>query len=172
MDEGWICHRSCDMNVFLLLYLDTDWPSPLFTMIVLGNMNMQPFFILLMLTKLSKHDDVIKWKHFPRYWPFVRGIRGSSVNSPHKGQWRRVLMFSLICVWINGRVNNREVGDLRRYCAHYDVIVMENFNTSSWLSRHIIHFRFDRCWLPVDAWYQDISGHDIDQVSPDQGHTY
>ena len=21
------------------------------------------------------HDDVIKWKHFPRYWPFVRGIR-------------------------------------------------------------------------------------------------
>ena len=23
------------------------------------------------------HDDVIKWKHFPRYWPFVRGIHGS-----------------------------------------------------------------------------------------------
>ena len=22
----------------------------------------------------SPHDDVIKWKHFPRYWPFVRGI--------------------------------------------------------------------------------------------------
>ena len=21
------------------------------------------------------HDDVIKWKHFPRYWPFARGIR-------------------------------------------------------------------------------------------------
>ena len=20
------------------------------------------------------HDDVIKWKHFPRYWPFVREI--------------------------------------------------------------------------------------------------
>ena len=20
------------------------------------------------------HDDVTKWKHFPRYWPFVRGI--------------------------------------------------------------------------------------------------
>ena len=20
------------------------------------------------------HDDVIKWKHFPRYWPFARGI--------------------------------------------------------------------------------------------------
>ena len=21
----------------------------------------------------QKHDDVIKWKNFPRYWPFVRG---------------------------------------------------------------------------------------------------
>ena len=28
------------------------------------------------------HDDVIKWKHIPRYWPFVRGIHRSSVNSP------------------------------------------------------------------------------------------
>ena len=43
------------------------------------------------------HDDVIKWKHFPRYWPFVRGIHRSPVNSPHKGQWRGALMFSLIC---------------------------------------------------------------------------
>ena len=52
------------------------------------------------------HDDVIKWKHFSRYWPFVRGIHRSPVNSPHKGQWRRALMFSLICIWINGWVNN------------------------------------------------------------------
>ena len=71
-----------------------------------------------------KHDDVIKWKHFPRYWPFVRGIHRSLVNSPHKGQWRGALMFSLICVWINDWINNREAGDLRRYRAHYDVIVM------------------------------------------------
>ena len=33
-------------------------------------------------------------------------------------------MFSLICVWINGWVNNGEAGDFRRYRAHYDVIVM------------------------------------------------
>ena len=70
------------------------------------------------------HDDVIKWKHFPRYWPFVRGIHRSPVNSPHKGQWRGALMFSLICVWINDWVNSREAGDLRRNRAHYDVIVM------------------------------------------------
>ena len=72
----------------------------------------------------TDHDDVIKWKHFPRYWPFVRGIHRSPVNSPHKGQRRGALIFSLICVWINGWVNNREAGDLRRYRAHYDVSVM------------------------------------------------
>ena len=27
------------------------------------------------------HDDVIKWKHFPRYWPFVRRIHRLPVNS-------------------------------------------------------------------------------------------
>ena len=70
------------------------------------------------------HDDVIKWKHFPRNWPFVRGIHRSPVNSPHKGQWRGALMFSLICVWINDWVNNREAGDLTRNQAHYGVIVM------------------------------------------------
>ena len=70
------------------------------------------------------HDDVIKWKHFPRYWPFVRGIHRSPVNFPHKGQWRGALMFSLICVCINGWVNNGEPGDLRPYRGHYDVTVM------------------------------------------------
>ena len=70
------------------------------------------------------HDDVIKWEHFPRYWPFVRGTHRSPVNSPHKGQWRGALMFSLICGWINGWVNNRKAGDLRRYRGHYDVNVM------------------------------------------------
>ena len=71
------------------------------------------------------HDDVIKWKHFPRYWPFVRGIHRSPVNSPHRGQWRGTLMFTLICARINGSVNNGEAGDLRRNRAHYDVIATQ-----------------------------------------------
>ena len=71
------------------------------------------------------HDDVIKWKHFPRYWPFVRGIHRSPVNPPHKGQWRGALLFTLICARINGWVNNCKAGDLKRNRAHYDVIVME-----------------------------------------------
>ena len=66
----------------------------------------------------------MKWKHFSRYWPFVRGIHRPPVNSPHKGQWRRALMLSLICAWINGWVNNGETGDLRHHHAHYDVVVM------------------------------------------------
>ena len=72
----------------------------------------------------ESHGDVIKWKHFARYWPVLRGIRRSPVNSPHKGQWRGALMFSLICVWINSCVNNCEAGDLRRHRARYDVSVM------------------------------------------------
>ena len=74
--------------------------------------------------KLSWHDDVIKWKHVPRYWPFVRGIHRSPVNSTHKGQWRGALMFSLICDWINDWVNTREAGDLNCYRAHCDVTGM------------------------------------------------
>ena len=80
---------------------------------------------------------------FPRYWPFVRGIHRSPVNSPHKGQWRRAMMFSLICAWINDWVNNRETGDLRRHRVHYDVIVMGQWshngclpNTSPWKRVH------------------------------------
>ena len=49
--------------------------------------------------KREGHDDVIKWKHFPRYWPFVRVIHRWPGNSPHKGQWRGALMFSLVCAW-------------------------------------------------------------------------
>ena len=49
------------------------------------------------------HDDVIKWKHFPSYWPFVRGIHRSPVNSPHKGQWRGALIFFYLR--LNKRLN-------------------------------------------------------------------
>ena len=75
-------------------------------------------------SRVMYHDDVIRWKHFPRYWPFVQGIHRSPVNSPHNGQWRRALIFSLICAWINGWVNNGEAGDLGCHCTHYNATVM------------------------------------------------
>ena len=85
------------------------------------------------------HDDVIKWRHFPRYWPCVRGIHRSTVNSSHKGQWRGTLMFTLICTRIIGWVNNREAGDLRRNRAHYDVIVMFLRRRGQWCLNSLIH---------------------------------
>ena len=91
------------------------------------------------------HDDIIKWKHFQRYWPFVRGIHRSPVNSPHKGQWHGALMFSLICSWTNGWVNNREASNLRHHLAHYDVtemivntIVVDDSARSQGISSHDI----------------------------------
>ena len=93
--------------------------------VILTNHNFLLSWVLVVL--MPWHDDVIKWKHFPRYWPFVRGIHRSPVNSPQKGQWRGALMFTLICARINGWVNNGEAGDLRRNRGHYDVIIMEWF---------------------------------------------
>ena len=72
----------------------------------------------------TSQDDVIRWNHFLRYWPSVRGIHRSPVNSPHKGQWSGALMLSLICAWINSWVNNGEASDMRCHRALYDVIVM------------------------------------------------
>ena len=73
----------------------------------------------------SSHDDVIKWKHVPRHFPFVRGIHRPPVDSLHRGQWRRALIFSLMCAWTNGRASNRDTGDFRRHRAHYGVSVMQ-----------------------------------------------
>ena len=73
---------------------------------------------------VSSHDDVIKWKHFLRYWPFTRGIHRSPVNSPHKGQWRGALTVSLIWAWTNGWANHRDAGDLKSHRAHYNVTVI------------------------------------------------
>ena len=94
-----------------------------------------------------QYDDVIKWKHFQRYWPFVRGIPRSPVNSPHKGQWRGALMFSLICTWMNDWVNNRKAGDLKHHRAHYDVMVMNMLPFIWWIWRNVssnlyIHYYF------------------------------
>ena len=72
---------------------------------------------------------------------FVREIHRSPVNSSHKGQWRWALIFSLICAWINDGVNNREAGDLRRYRAHYDVII-----TSKYMNNYC-------CTTATQNWY-------------------
>ena len=106
------------------------------------------------------HDDVIKWKLFPRYWPFVRGIHRWPVNSPQKGLWRGALMFSLICTWINGWVSNCEAGDLRCHHAHYAVIVMLAFSDIVLVSDYIndeipLHGRQRPTYRTVRSQYHD-----------------
>ena len=68
------------------------------------------------------------WRHQMKPFSVLLGLSGgihqSPVHSPHKGQWRGALMFSLICAWTNGWANNRDAGDLRRHRAHYNVTVM------------------------------------------------
>ena len=77
----------------------------------------------------------IWWRHkmeiFSVLLVLCAGNHRSPVNSPHKGQWRGALMFSLIYAWINGWVNNHETGDLRCHHTHYDVTVMSYL----WASR-------------------------------------
>ena len=77
---------------------------------------------------LNMHDDIIKWKHFPRYWPFVRGIHRSPVNSLHKGQWHGAFDVFFDLRWINGWVNSHEAGDLGCRRAHYDTTVMDGWS--------------------------------------------
>ena len=74
------------------------------------------------------------WRHqmetFSASLTFCAGNSPIPVNSPHNGQWRGALMFSLICAWITIWVNNREAGDLRRHRGHYDVNVMKKKKTT------------------------------------------
>ena len=60
-------------------------------------------------------------------------IHRSRVNSPHKGQWCRDLMFSLICAWINGWIINGEAGDLRRHRAHYVNVMWRSSGAPSYM---------------------------------------
>ena len=65
----------------------------------------------------------------------------SPVNSPHKGQWCRALMFSLICTWINAWVNNHDSGD------RYDVIVMIIHEIYVVGMKVVITFNFQNVYL-------------------------
>ena len=50
---------------------------------------------------------------------FARGVHRSPVDSPHKCQWHRALMSTLLCAWSNGWANNQDTSDLNIHHAHY-----------------------------------------------------
>ena len=73
------------------------------------------------------------WRHqmetFSALLALCEGNHFSPVDSPHKGQWRGALMFSLICSWTYGWANNRDAGDLRRHRTHHEVTVIWSCGT-------------------------------------------
>ena len=108
-------------------------------------------------TGTSAFTDVSSWwRHqmetFSALLALCAGNSTVLVNSPHKGQWRRALMFSLRCAWINDWVNNREAGDLRCHRGHYDVIVMYSMAMlrQTFLYKNVLNTSqnavIGRCW--------------------------
>ena len=103
---------------------------------------------------------------FSALWTFVNGIHWSSVDSPHKGQCRGALVFSLLCAWTNGWANNSDAGDLRRHRAHYNPCGMEVWELIGAIcamrfrgletSRDGVWRRFDCCvWNPWNSPYPE-----------------
>ena len=102
----------------------------------------------------SVHDDVIRWKHFTGYRPFVWRIHRSSVKSPpphtHKGQRRGALIFSF-----DLRLNRRCSKQSRRWW-------FETLSCSSW--RHCNVGRFDTAYINIHI-YSGI-GFDMSRECP------
>ena len=78
------------------------------------------------------------WLHqmetFSALLDFMQGIHRPPLTSPHKGQWRGALIFSLICTWTNNWANNGDTRDLRRHRAHHDVTIMDTSSCCRWNS--------------------------------------
>ena len=123
-----------------------------------GKSNFISSFIMRSLSSLlQEHDDFIKWKLFARYWPFVRGIHRSPVNSDHKGQWRGALMFSLICA-LNKRLSKQSwvcwfETQSRSLCRHWN----ETIKRIKWATSHMYIYDCEinspRNWqFPASDW--------------------
>ena len=89
--------------------------------------------------------DVIKWKHSPRHWPLCGEFTGHGRIPLTKASDAELWWFLWSAPWINGWVNNREAGDLRRHRTHCDVIVMllnSHFDVLTgftWSIKYILH---------------------------------
>ena len=125
----WVRLRNCGCLVTWFCYQLIAKPDNKTTTIPWSD----PYWSVIILdidtTKQRKSKLVVSWwRHqmetFSALLALCAGTSPVPVNSPHKGQWRGALMFSLICAQINDSVNNREAGDLRRHRGHYDVRVM------------------------------------------------
>ena len=97
---------------------------------------------ILLFTRLStcklaqtsiKHDDVIKWKYFPRYWSFVRGIHRWPMNSPHKGPvTRKMFPFDHIIMIRDWCICAKYL--LALITRFFSELLSSNFQTWIWLA--------------------------------------
>ena len=124
-------------STLLLLYLIS---------VMLALLSCQQYRNFKMYYEICFTDDDIKWKHFPRYWPFVRGKFTDPRWIPcTKASDTELWCFFFICVWISDWVNNGKAGDLTRYRAPYDVIVMITANTIGDINA--------MCWMSTSQIY-------------------
>ena len=115
-------------------------------------------------TLCSHHDDVIKWKHFPRYWPFVRGIHRSPVNSPYRKNPVTQSFEIFFGLHVNKRLSKQSWGwwfemlsrplwhhctDNKRWRPYPDKCVHWNENVIFWWNvRHWVHQKLSSWQFP------------------------
>ena len=105
-------------------------------------------------TVLTKYNDVTKWQQSPRYWPLVRGIHKSPVNSPHKGQGRGDLVF-YFDQHLNKRLSQQSTSliwdalhSLSYHCNERHVIFQNSKATNDYVSLPWTRFRHSK-WQAI-----------------------
>ena len=79
----WCQHRLIYILIVLFQYAPFVFKDHEKTNVTMGYcVDMLELLSQMLDFRYGLHDDVIKWKHFPRHWPFVWGIHRSLVNSP------------------------------------------------------------------------------------------
>ena len=85
------------------------------------------------------------WRHqmetFSALLALFGGNHRAPVDSPHKGQWREALMFSLSCNWTKDWANSRGAVGFGRHRAHYDVTVLHDDYMPATVNVHPTHFK-------------------------------
>ena len=82
----------------------------------------------------SYHDDIIKWKHFPRYWPFVRGIHRKPV------MWDAISLITTQLQWWRLKCRHADFPDVN-YFENMFAVEMKSYTVREDFSRDVNVFR-------------------------------
>ena len=146
------------------------------------NMNQNAAIIISVLS----HDDVIKWKHFPRNWPFVRGIPRSPVPGEFPAQRQVTRSFDVFFdLHLNKRLSKQSWGwwfetlsrPLWRHCNEYCMrslmsgCIHANLSSNFFLvfNDTLVQKSMSICWSYAQQW--NISTLSYPRISPN-GNVY